>query len=246
MLCSESSMVNRGWDGIRAVSLRCRAWTCPLCAESRRRQLVALALAGQPTTFITLTVNPAFGTSPYNRARSLADAWRVVIRLAKTKYNVKTIPYLCVFEATKKGEPHLHILARVKWISHGWLREQMARLINAPIVEIEEVKDKKKLAFYISKYIGKDPHRFHTCKRYWATRDWALTKFQPQPPPGRWHSHWQLTRTPLAELAAEWRSCGLEVEEGHHRLLARWRGPSDDQITSYLHVLYRRRRGLPW
>ncbi len=48
MLCSEASMVNTGWDGIQAVSLRCRAWTCPLCCESRRKQLVALALSGQP------------------------------------------------------------------------------------------------------------------------------------------------------------------------------------------------------
>lgn len=246
MLCSEACLVNRGHDGIRAVSLRCRSWGCPLCCESRRKQLVALALSGRPTTFITLTVNPAWGSGPYERARALADAWRVVVRLAKTKYKLASLPYLCVFEACESGEPHMHILCRVKWISHGWLREQMRRLIGAPIVEIERVKSPKKLAFYVSKYMGKDPHRFQTCKRYWTTRDWELTKFQPQPPPGRWHSRWQIVRTPLAELAEEWRSQGREVEVSRYRILCSWHGPPDDELAELEYILARRRKGLPW
>jgi hypothetical protein len=246
MLCGEGSIVNRGWDGKQAVSLRCRAWTCPDCRESRRKQLVALALSGQPDKFITLTVNPSWGTSPYQRARALADAWRTVVRLAKTKYNLKALPYLCVFEACKSGEPHLHILTRVNWISHKWLRKQMKRLIDAPIVEIEQVKNKKKLAFYISKYIGKDPQRFHTCKRYWSTRDYQLTPFHTEPPSGRWSTRWQLVRTPLSALAEEWRSEGLEVEVSRHRVLAMWSGPPDDEITEMLHCLHLRDRGLPW
>ncbi len=242
MLCGEASMVNSGWDGIQAVSLRCRAWTCPDCRESRRKQLVALALSGQPDKFITLTVNPAWGSSPYQRARALADAWRTVVRLAKTKYGLKALPYLCVFEACESGEPHLHILARVQWISHSWLREQMKRLIDAPIVEIEQVKNKKKLAYYISKYIGKDPQRFHTCKRYWCTRDWELTMYEPEPLPGRWHKGWYLVRTPLSALADEWRSQGREVDQGRYRLLCLWSGPPDDEIADYRHFLHLERR----
>ena len=29
MLCGECSLVNRGFDGIRAITMHCRAWTCP-------------------------------------------------------------------------------------------------------------------------------------------------------------------------------------------------------------------------
>ncbi len=239
-------MVNTGWDGLQAVSLRCRAWTCPLCAESRRKQLVALALSGQPDKFITLTVNPAWGESPYHRARALADAWRTVVRLAKTKYKLKELPYLCVFEACESGEPHLHILARVKWISHKWLRKQMKRLINAPIVEIEQVKNKKKLAYYISKYIGKDPQRFGSCKRYWCTRDYELTKFAPDPPPGRWHKGWRLEKVHISQLADDWRAQGYEVTETRHRVLAWSQGPPDDEIAEYLYLNRRRLKGLPW
>lgn len=246
MLCGEASLVNRGHDGLRAVSLRCRAWTCDLCHEARRKQLVALALSGKPTTFITLTVNPAWGSSPYQRAHALADAWRVIVRLAKTKYGIKKLPYLCVFEATKNGEPHLHILCRVKWISHGWLRDQMARLMDAPIVDVQRVRNPKKLAFYLAKYIGKDPHRFQTCKRYWATRDWELTKFEPQPPPGRWHSGWELIKTPLDQLAEEWLDQGMAVQRSRHRLLVSWHGPPPDVLEAIATIMWKRDRGLPW
>lgn len=246
MLCSEASMVNTGLDGIQAVSLRCRSWGCPLCNAARKSQLVALAKSGDPNTFITLTVTPRFGSSPYDRARRLADAWREIIRLAKARYGYRTIPYLCVFEATKKGEPHLHILCRVKWIGQKWLSDQMKRLMMAPRVDIRRVHNKKKLAFYISKYIGKDPHRFQSCKRYWTTRNYELTKFEPTKPDGRWDQCWKLVRTPLAALAEEWRQQGREVELGRHRILCSWHGPPDDVWAEVEYITVRRRMGKSW
>ncbi len=246
MLCGEASLVNRGHDGIRAVSLRCRSWKCPECSERRRKQLVSLALSGKTNRFITLTVNPAWGSSPAQRARALADAWRVIVRLAKTKYRQKSLPYLCVFEACESGEPHLHILARFPWISQKWLSDQMARLIGAPIVTVEAVRVTKKAANYIAKYAGKGPFKFAASKRYWSTRDYELTKFKPEPPPGRWHSHWEIVRTPLAALADEWRREGLEVEASGSRLLCSWHGPPQDELDAVALIDRLRDRGLPW
>lgn len=246
MLCSEACIVNRGWDGIQAVSLRCRAWTCPICQDARKKQLVALAKSGNPDTFITLTVNPQFGSSPYDRARRLAEAWRVIVRLVKAKYGYKKLPYFCVFEATKNGEPHLHILCRVKWISQKWLSVQMATLMLAPIVDIRRVRNKSKLAHYISKYCGKDPHRFKTCKRYWTTRDYEQSTFEPERPEGRWHTAWTVVRTPLDRLADEWRAEGLDVETSRHRIVARWRGPPEDELAAVRYIEARKRAGRPW
>ncbi len=246
MLCSEASMVNSGWDGLQAVSLRCRSWGCPLCSESRRKQLVALAKSGDPNTFITLTVNPAFGSSPFDRAHRLADAWRVIVRLVKAKYGYKELPYFCVFEATKNGEPHLHILCRVKWISQQWLSDTMKTLMMAPIVDIRRVRNKNKLAYYVSKYCGKAPHRFTTCKRYWTTRDYELTRFEPEPQPGRWHRHWQLEKVHISQLADDWRSQGYEVTETRHRVLAWAQGPPDDEIAAFEYLRRRRLRGESW
>lgn len=279
MLCSEASLVNHGWDGIQAVSMRCRAWTCPECRESRRKQLIALAISGNPNTFITLTVNPAIGSSPYDRARRLADAWRAVIRLLKRRcvpcrkahaarcsaagasavfqgrtladgtrccYGLEKLPYFCVFEATRNGEPHLHILARVKWISQKWLSKQMNRLMLAPVVDVRRVHNKKKLAYYVSKYCGKDPHRFTTCKRYWTTRDYEVVKYVPERPPGRWHKAWTLVRTPLNDLADDWRSAGLEVTRSRHRIVASVRGPPEDVLVALRYITARRRMNRPW
>jgi len=176
----------------------------------------------------------------------LTDAWRVIVRRAKAKYKYKALPYLCVFEATKAGEPHLHILARVKWISHKWMSKEMKKLINAPIVHIEEVKSEDDLARYLSKYIGKDPHRFATCKRYWSTQDWEIEKFVPEPPPGRWPSHWTIERVPLDQLAREWELEGMEVERSRRGVQCLWKGPPADELAAVDEIYRRRDRGLPW
>ena len=154
MLCSEASLVNYGNGKVRAVTLRCRAWTCDLCLPWRKGRLTGLAKDGKPNTFITLTVNPASGIDPEARARALVEAWRIVVRHAKVRYGYKSIPYLAVFEATKNGEPHLHILVRVKWIDQKWLSSQMADLIGAPIVDIRRVYSSGHVAVYLMKVFG--------------------------------------------------------------------------------------------
>ncbi len=211
MLCSEGSIVNHGIDCARAVTLKCRAWTCDLCHDDRRRQLVALAKAGQPTTFITLTSNPSRPGTPASRARGLADAWRTIVKRACRKYHYKGFAYFCVLEATKKGEPHLHILARVKWIDQRWLSRQMRELTGAPIVDIRMVKSAGEIAAYVGKYVGKAPHRFETCKRYWTTRSWNLVKPDPLELAGDWFDSWKVCKRSLAYLREDWEGRGWEV-----------------------------------
>ena len=224
-LCNEASLVNIGSKEWVAVSLRCRSWGCPLCQPERQRQLVALAASGRPTVFITLTSNPRTGTSPASRARKLASAWPVIVRKTCAKYGYSSIPYFCVFEATKKGEPHLHILARVKWIDQRWLSNQMRLLTGAPIVDIRQVRSIKEAASYISKYIGKAPHRFATCKRYWRTRSWDLSKWEPEPFDGDFSNHWELRDRPISFFRASWELLGRAIEMrgrmmvGHARLV---------------------------
>lgn len=204
MLCSEATVVNLGVQEGRAVTLKCRAWSCDLCGPDRRRQLIALGKSGNPNTFITLTVNPESGSGPQARARALADAWRVIVKRAKRRYGYETIPYMCVFEATKKGEPHLHILARCRWLDQRWLSGQMADLTGAPIVDVRRITDPDRTAGYVAKYCGKDPHHFGTCKRYWRTRDYELSHFEREEPPGHWSSVWEIRDCSLEDQEARW------------------------------------------
>lgn len=213
-LCGEACLVNHGISKVRAVTLRCRAWSCEYCAPWRCGRLIGLAKSGKPNSFITLTVNPSSGVDQEARARALVDAWRVVVRRAKRRYGYKSIPYLCVFEATKAGEPHLHILARCQWIDQEWLSNQMKTLIDAPIVDIRRINGARHVAHYVSKYVGKGPGQFGTCKRYWHTRDYPLDRPEKPPLDRSWNSLWVIIDTPLCELRALWLMRGYLLEYG--------------------------------
>ena len=174
MLCNEWSLVNRDRGIVTIVPLKCRCWTCDYCHDFRKAELIENAIRGRPNTFITLTINPGQPGDESAHAQALAHAWRRVVRAAKRKYKYRSIPFLAVFETTKAGEPHLHILARVPWIDQGWLSKEMANQINSPIVDIRRISSRRAIVNYIAKYVGKEPHRFKHSKRYWSTRDYQL------------------------------------------------------------------------
>lgn len=203
--------------------MRCRSWLCQLCQPGRKRRLVHLAKSGHPETFITLTVNPAQGESPEERARTLVKAWRLIVKRAKRQYGLTKLGYLCVFEATKKGEPHLHILSTVKWMDQKWLSAQMAQIANAPIVDIRKVRSVTHAARYIAKYVGKAPHRFGTCKRYWCTKGWNSDTWQPPTFGKGWSCKWTIHETTLARLQELWWLRGWQTCRRHGLL---WGGDS--------------------
>lgn len=83
------------------------------------------------------------------------------------------LPYLAVIEATKAGEPHLHILLRVEWIEWAWIVGVMQRLIGSTVHRIERIRSNKKTNAYVAKYVGKQREKFDGCKRYWRSQDYA-------------------------------------------------------------------------
>ncbi len=170
--CFSGTMVK--WAGGKATAhpLRCKSWSCAQCAPWRAKMLINEAIAGKPTTFITLTSNPATGTSPADRAQALVEAWRIILRKIKKMPGSANAQYLVVIEKTQRGEPHLHILARCGRVSQKWLSDQCRELLDAPIVDIRRITGKRGAAQYVSKYIGKDPARFEGCKRYWRSLDY--------------------------------------------------------------------------
>lgn len=149
------------------------------------------AACGAPNTFITLTTSTKTGPTPAARAAALVKAWRQFVRKARKHYGYATIPYFAVFEATKLGQPHLHILCRVRWIDQRFISAFMRDEIGAPIVDIRRCTSASAGARYIAKYIGKAPGKFGTCKRYWQTKDYRKLNLETPDPPefagGGWH-----------------------------------------------------------
>lgn len=198
MYCQDWTLVKRLHPGVQLIPLYCKCWTCDECRPRRTAQLVREAKAGKPTLFITLTSRNRASQTPEQAAQELVVAWRTIRREYMKEHGKGSLPFLAVFEATKKGWPHLHIVARAKWVEQRWLSKRMRELIGAPVVDVRRVKGLAKVAAYVSKYIGKDPHRFQGTKRYWRSldflfpqeleteqeyflaRDWEIARFQWQ------------------------------------------------------------------
>ena len=216
MFCAEWSLVKHEGCKRTITPLYCNSWKCDICQPRRRARLFRQATAGKPDTFITLTCNPAMHDSPEQAAKALSNAVRVIFRRAKARYGYKSIPYLCVFEATIKGWPHLHILARCKWIDQAWLSDQMAELNGAPIVDISRVRTQKNIASYVAKYVGKDPHHFGTTKRYWCTQDWGPPTIPEDRVPDLEEPYFEISKWNWINLAGEAEDNGRHVTWGRN------------------------------
>jgi hypothetical protein len=170
MLCSEQSLENERGD--IAVSLRCKRWSCEICWPFNSLALKSRIIDGAPDVFITLTTNPRRLHSPDARAKSLVTSWRTICRRARKRFGFPHVPFIAIFEATKRGEPHLHIFARGCFIPHQWLSSQMSALIGAPVVHIRKVVDPRIAA----SYAAKNPYRFQGTKRFWTSQGWSLSR----------------------------------------------------------------------
>lgn len=177
MVCPDTSIVARLAHEWQARPIYCRRWTCTTCRDIRRRELIRLAIRGKPTRFLTITASVRHFKTPEEAALALRDAWRAYVKAWKKAHPGQKIDYLVVFERTKNGYPHLHILLRSPYLPQQHISRYMQRRINSPVVWIERVLNDDQVARYVSKYIGKDPQKFPGTKRYYATTGWdRLTK----------------------------------------------------------------------
>jgi len=214
-ICREWSLVKYADRTRYGKPLLCRSWSCDFCAPQRRRQLIARAANGNPTRFITLTVNPSIGTDPADRLDKLANAWRIIVKRLRRLHPNDEIEYLAVVEETKQGEPHLHILVRSPFIPQRLLSSWMGEITGAPVVDIRSVKNASHAARYVAKYIAKAPKQFGSRKRYWSSKDWE-PPYTPGTAEGAEPSlRWSIDRRPLVQIINEWIHDGYAAR--HHR-----------------------------
>jgi len=213
-ICRQWSLVKHGLSATYARPLYCRSWTCPTCQPKRRAQLLRKAGSGRPTKFITLTSNPTRGDSPRTRLRMLAHAWRTCIKRVRRLHPSSTLQYLAVVEATKRGEPHLHILYRGPAIAQSTLSRWMADLTGSPIVDIRAIRNPREAIRYVAKYITKKPAQFGTSKRYWQSQGYQLQKEGTEWVKPVDSIKWEVFRGNITELAMLWINQGLAPRRG--------------------------------
>lgn len=155
-----------------AFPRNCNAWTCPVCRPRRYWKLVCDIQSGHPNRFITITCRTGAFPTPELAAAAQSYAWKVVIQRWRRLKQSNKAEYFVVREATAEGWPHLHIAWRGPWIDQEWLSEQMAELLDSPIVSVEAIKNPQDCARYLAKYLGKAPHKFGNGNRYWKSRNY--------------------------------------------------------------------------
>jgi hypothetical protein len=134
----------------------------------------------------------------------------------KVTLDGSTLPFIAVFEATKRGTPHLHILCRSKWIDQQWLSVQMQDIANSPIVSVERITTKSQMAGYCAKYTGKAAHQFGTLKRYWKSKDFDQRPEEKKEPTGVVFTFHDQTKQPIERVEASYRKLGYSIEWTGH------------------------------
>lgn len=233
MFCSNGTVARYDGEHLRVGVLRCKRWTCDYCMPMRLRQLRTQAAEGEPNKLITLTVDPSRYSSADEAARALVHGWRMTRQRAAREGIASDIQYIAVFEQTKKGWPHLHILARAPYIPQWWLSDCMRAYAYSPIVDIRAIKSRRHASQYVAKYVSKGPGVFAGVKRYWRSLRYGTSGRDTTPVHDACCKGWR-SRVPLHEALCALTRYGWEIVEREHDWVkaaptpeAVWLGPRD-------------------
>jgi len=173
--CRSQSLLGTAENGsLAALPLFCGRWDCPECGEYKRKRLRKRLLDGEPTTLITLTTNPAAHASPLAAFMNATVAINRLFKRLRRRFPTYRIEYALVWEKTKKGWPHAHLLVRAPFIPQPILSRLWAAVSGAFIVDVRKVSSRAHAAAYVTKYLTKSPEvppgfrRFRTSRLYSA------------------------------------------------------------------------------
>lgn len=134
----------------------------------------------------------------------------------------RKLPFLAVIEKHKKGQAHLHLLARSEWIDFWWMQANWIDITDAHHVRVERCRTAEKSAAYCAKYCGKVREEIIGAKRYWKSRDYERRPERRNPPPRPPHIWTERDMRPLHKVTRTWIELGYQVElAGAHLAYAR-------------------------
>lgn len=153
--CVTGSLLGANESGtvIKLIPLFCHKWTCPQCRKIKAYKWRDIAVAGNPQRFITLTLKENKRLTVRYQAQIIKDAFPKLVAAARKEFG--EFEYMMVFELTKKGTPHVHLLQRGAFIPKAWLSRTWRALTGAFVVDIKKIFNPKDVGNYITKYLGK-------------------------------------------------------------------------------------------
>lgn len=204
MFCGDPALVKQERHRRALLPLSCRCWSCDECAPKRRKGVIALAVEGKPERLMTLTISPTPGNTADEDARLMVDAFAKLTRWLRRRFGGQRVQMMRVFEAHHSGRPHMHVLHRGKFVPWAELSAKWQELTGSPGVDIRAVERHSTSAHYISKYIGKDVHRYAGVARYYYTRGWTKTRAEKKADRIAAGERCWLAKVSPEEVAAGW------------------------------------------
>lgn len=222
-LCTPDVSVNLHQLGGEAVPVRCKRWSCEVCAQINRARVIAIAARSKPRALLTLTVSNKDYETPDEAAQALKRGLRLLRLRLKRHEKLKNFQFLAVFEKHKSGYPHLHLLIKGTFLPWQELRRMWEGITGSFMVDIRRIASKGQAALYIAKYLGKDLASFEGCKRWWRSHGYDDEKpedYRPDEQRGEW-SRLQVDFHALPEILS---AAGWTVQKGRRDRLT-WEPP---------------------
>lgn len=210
--CGAWSVVSDDGAGtLIAVPLRCNSWDCPWCARKRKRVLFTRLEGSAPQTLLTLTCSTRANPDPEEAFRRLSDAVNKLFKRIRRRCAPAPVEYFLVWELTRAGHPHAHLLLRGPFISQRWLSAQWADLAGSPIVDIRAVSNAQAAASYVAKYLTKALSAPCRMKRWRSSRGYFLRPCGPRGARRTGVGVWSIEPASTEQIAERWRDYRLTV-----------------------------------
>ena len=160
---------------------------------------------------MTLTCRPSAHQSVESAFVEMSTAVNKLFKRIRRVWPHAEIEYFLVWERTKAGWPHAHLLLRAPYVPQAWLSRHWEELTGARIVDIRRVHTAGQVVSYISKYLSKDPQAPQGMKRFRSSLRFFPSVMPKSDPTGKLGITWTLSRRSACELAREFSAAGYTV-----------------------------------
>lgn len=206
--CATAQLEDGSWI---AVPITCRSWDCPSCARYLKRRLLRRLRNSSPNLFITLTTSERTAPSPREAFDVANKAIGPLMKRWRRKFPNDRVEYFLVWEKTKRGWPHAHLLLSAPRVSRHWLSDQWRMLTRSYIVDLQLVSSIQHAAGYLTKYLAKDPQVPEGQRRWRRSKGFFTLPADDGSTPLPVRSKWEKQPRPAMSQAAFWLRNGLAV-----------------------------------
>ena len=139
----------------RIIPAPCNKWGCAWCGPRRVKKLKAILGKARCDRFMTLTCSPKCWADPQSAFTAMSRAFSLLMKSIRRRTPGAQTHYILVWEETKAGWPHLHVIIEGPYIPQAWLSSEWFRLTGARVVDIRKVKNSVGIGSYLAKYLTK-------------------------------------------------------------------------------------------